>query len=209
MEIKRFAVGKLWTNCYVISDGTVAAVVDPGGETSDVEQWIDEHGLAVKWILLTHGHGDHIFGLEGIRGRAEHGTAIGAGDADKITNASFNLSVMLGEPTACREAERLLDDGDVLEVGALTLRVITTPGHTPGGVCYIVEENGVPSALISGDTLFARTVGRTDLEGGDQDELASSLKKLRDLPDELDVYPGHGPVTTIGFERRLNPFWPR
>ena len=209
MRIKNFAVGMLWTNCYVIcSDSKDAVVVDPGGPMSAVLAFLKEEDLTVRWILLTHGHRDHIFGVDEIRPLASEGVAIHSEDAGCLTSASENLSDNLGCPTALGAADRLLKDGDVLEVVGMSVRVIFTPGHTRGGCCFYFKE-GEQELLISGDTLFARSVGRTDLPGGDEAVLMESIRKLVSLPAPLKVYPGHGPDTTIGEEARLNPYWPR
>lgn len=209
MKLKRFPLGMLWTNCYVVSGNSgETVVVDPGGPTEEVQAYLDQEKLSLEWVLLTHGHGDHIFGVGELRGRAKKGVAISEGDAGCLTSASQNLSKHMGQAIDFAPAEHILMDGEKLQVGGMTIEVIHTPGHTPGGCCFYVTE-GEESILLSGDTLFARSIGRSDLPGGDEGTLIHSLEKLARLPDSLRVYPGHGPDTTIGDERALNPFWPR
>ena len=209
MNIRRFPLGFLWTNCYVVwSDTKDAVVVDPGGDTTEVQDFLRSEKLALRWIMLTHGHGDHIMGVGELRGLASEGVAIHAEDADCLTSASENLSEDMGQPAVFDGADRLLKDGDVIAVGGMKITVIHTPGHTRGGCCFYAEE-GNDVLLLSGDTLFARSVGRSDLPGGDERILMESLEKLENMADNIKVYPGHGPDTTIGEERALNPFWPR
>jgi len=209
MKIRRFQLGSLWTNCYVVASSTGDAfLIDPGGPTEEVKEYIAGNNLKLRRILLTHGHGDHILGLSSIRDMASDGVSISEGDADCLVSSTKNLSSMMGAASSFEAADSLITDQETINVGDMTVRAISTPGHTKGGLCFHVTEGG-QSLLISGDTLFARSVGRTDLPGGDDSELTSSLGKLADLPDETPVYPGHGPSTTIGDERRLNPFWPR
>ena len=209
MKLKRFPLGMLWTNCYVVSSDTGAAVVvDPGGPAEEVRAYLEAEKLILEWILLTHGHGDHIFGVGELRDLARKGVAIDNGDAGCLTSPSQNLSGHMGQPVDFAPADHLLRDGEKIAVGGMTIEVIHTPGHTPGGCCFYVTEGG-DAILLSGDTLFARSIGRSDLPGGDESTLVRSLEKLERFPDELGVYPGHGPDTTIGDERNLNPFWPR
>lgn len=199
----------LWTNCYVISsESGEAVVVDPGGPTEEVRKYLADEKLELAWVLLTHGHGDHIFGVGSLRSLSKNGVAIAEGDAGCLVNSRENLSGHMGQDTEFEAAERLLKDGDVLDVDGMKIEVILTPGHTRGGCCYYMTE-GDDSLLISGDTLFARSIGRTDLPGGDEATLMKSLERLAGFPDSLRVYPGHGPDTTIGEERMLNPYWPR
>lgn len=209
MNIKRFPLGLLWTNCYVVwNDAKEAIVVDPGGDTTELRHFLKTEGLSLRWVLLTHGHGDHIMGVGELRGLASEGVAIHAEDADCLTSAKQNLSDTLGQSAVFDSADHLLKDGEVISVGGMKITVLHTPGHTRGGCCFYVEE-GSEALLLSGDTLFARSVGRTDLPGGDEWVLLQSLKKLGAMADDICVYPGHGPDTTIGAERELNPFWPR
>ncbi|MDL2264558.1 MBL fold metallo-hydrolase [Synergistaceae bacterium OttesenSCG-928-I11] len=209
MKLDRFALGMLWTNCYVLSSRTGdAVVVDPGGPTEEVRQYLNEENLRLQWVLLTHGHGDHIFGVGELRTLASRGVAICEEDAPCLVSSGENLSRHMGQKVELEPADRLLKDGDVLTVGDMKIEVIATPGHTRGGCCYYTSE-GDEAVLLSGDTLFARSIGRSDLPGGDEATLLASLGKLTGFPDSLKVYPGHGPSTTIGEERSLNPFWPR
>lgn len=209
MQLYSFPLGSLWTNCYLLaaSNGD-AVVVDPGGPAGEVSAVINKEKLNVKWILLTHGHVDHIAGIGELRPSSANGVAIMAEDADCLTNARANLSSDFGGRVEMQGADRLMNDGDHFELGDMRIDVIATPGHTRGGCCFYASE-GDDALLISGDTLFARSIGRTDFPGGDERTLIDSLRKLAKFPDELAVFPGHGPATTIGEERALNPFWPR
>lgn len=209
MNIKRFPLGTLWTNCYLIwDDSGDGFVVDPGGPAKEVEDFIRSHDIRVKWIILTHGHNDHIGGVSELRNLSENGVAVHEDDADCLTSAQKNLSTFMGAEVEVASADRLLRDGERLTVGGMTLDVIHTPGHTLGGICIVVTDGG-EQILISGDTLFARSIGRSDLPGGDEDTLIESLKKLDGLPLKMRVFPGHGPETTIGAEKQYNPYWPR
>jgi glyoxylase-like metal-dependent hydrolase (beta-lactamase superfamily II) len=209
MKIECFPVGELWTNCYAVSnEQKEAIVVDPGGPMKEVIAYIAEKHLRLARIMLTHGHGDHIMGLGEIRKFASDGVCVQTEDAGYLVSASKNLSAMMGRASEFNAADSLLSDGDIIQIGGMKIEVIHTPGHTRGGCCFHITE-GTDALLISGDTLFARSVGRTDLPGGDETTLIESLKKLEALPDSLPVYPGHGPSTVLGEERKLNPYWPR
>ena len=209
MKIKRFALGALWTNCYLIWDARGDGfVVDPGGPAEDVDNFIRDNDIHIHWIVLTHGHADHIGGIPDLRNLSENGIAVHYADASALTDPNKNLSSMMGESLTMRAPDRELKDGDVLSAGEMSIKVIYTPGHTVGGICLLVSE-GEEQMLISGDTLFARSIGRSDLPGGDEGVLIESLKKLANLPDKMRVFPGHGPETTIGAERQHNPYWPR
>lgn len=208
MEYRRFAMGALWTNAYLLWDAEgVAVLVDPGGDPSEALGFAEEKGLEIEWILLTHGHGDHIGGLDEARIRSRKGVAIHHADAPMLTSPEENLSRWMGSPVESGAADKVLEDGETFWAGSMEVRVIHTPGHTAGSSCFLFRE-GATELLVSGDTLFARSVGRTDLPGGSEKELKSSLVKLAALADTLPVLPGHGPETSLGREKKENPYWP-
>jgi len=208
MNIKRFPLGDLWTNGYLVWDsGGIGFFVDPGGPVEEVIEFIKNNQIQLEMVLLTHGHSDHIYGVDGIRPLAKKGVAIHEFDAPMLEKPELNLSLFLNKPCTAASAEIKLKDGQVLEIGSLRVEVIHTPGHTKGSCCFLVNDQE-ESVLLSGDTLFAQSVGRTDLPGGDSRALEGSLRKLAQMPDELKVLPGHGPETVIGDERVNNPFWP-
>ncbi|HPD98044.1 MAG TPA: MBL fold metallo-hydrolase [Synergistales bacterium] len=209
MKIERFALGALWTNAYLVYEsGGSGFFVDPGGDPEEALGLIKDENISLEYVLLTHGHADHIAGLEKIRGLAASGVLIHEDDASMLENPESNLSAFVGEKLSLHPAETLFRDGDIFRVGSLSIKVIHTPGHTRGSSCFFVEEPGQKGILLSGDTLFAGSVGRTDLPGGDMALLESSIGRLSFLADDIDVLPGHGPATTIGAERAGNPFWP-
>ncbi len=209
MNIQRFPLGEIWTNCYIVWDSNGKGfIVDPGGYAECVAKFIRDNHIEVEYILLTHGHADHLGGIQEVRNLAQNGVAIHMDDADCLTDARKNLSAKMGYSFVLPSADKLLSDGEHLQIGNLYVEVIHTPGHTIGGVCYYVKDES-DEILICGDTLFYRSIGRTDLPGGDELMLINSLRKIERFDDELKVYPGHGLSTTIGEEKKLNPYWPR
>jgi len=199
-----FGVGPIEANCYIIGcDKTKeGAVVDPGDEGGRILKRLEALGLNCKYIILTHGHADHITALKQVREATGAEVLIHTKDADMLTNPKLNLSMMLGMVLKFEAAERLLEEGDKIQVGEITIEVIHTPGHTLGGISLKVG-----NLLITGDTLFAGSVGRSDFPGGNHNTLINSIKtKLLVFPDDTKVYSGHGPATTIGYEKRYNPF---
>ncbi len=208
MEYRRFPMGALWTNAYVVWDAEGEAIlVDPGGDPSEALDFIEQKKLRVVWVLLTHGHGDHIGGLDKARQKASKGVAVHRLDAPMLTSPEENLSMWMGTQIRSLPPERLLEDEDLLDVGRMTVRVIHTPGHTSGSACFLLSE-GKTALLLSGDTLFARSIGRTDLPGGSDRDIRASLAKLAVLEASLPVLPGHGPETSLGLEKMQNPYWP-
>jgi hydroxyacylglutathione hydrolase len=197
-------VGDLQINCYLFGSSATreAVIIDPGGDAAVIEEKVAEHKALVKMILLTHGHFDHIGALDQLRRQFACPVAIHAEDASALINPMINLSALTGSGIATAEAEQLLQGGDHIQVGELSLEVIHTPGHTRGGVCFRYS-----SVLFAGDTLFSSGIGRTDLPGGSMAQLEHSIReKLYVLADDTLVLPGHGESTTIGYEKTSNPF---
>ena len=211
MQYKRFSLGALWTNGYLFWDDNTrdAFFIDPGGKTKTVKNFIEANNLNLKMILLTHGHIDHIAGIHELVQYVGDNIYIGKNDAFMLKNPSRELQELLGVNCDGLENFKTVEEGQELEFSGCKIKVLETPGHTEGSVCYLITDDDGHKILISGDTLFAQSVGRTDLEGGDSLKLENSLKRLAEFNDSLHVLPGHGPDTSIGEERELNPYWPR
>ncbi|MEM3745732.1 MAG: MBL fold metallo-hydrolase [Candidatus Bathyarchaeia archaeon] len=209
MQIIALTVGPLSTNCYILicEETRESAIIDPGFNKIDEElvlEKIREQKLTVKYIVNTHGHLDHISGNKRVKEETNASIAVHYYDADMLTDPKKNLSWMLGLNIISPPPDLMLRDGDKLRVGQLEVEVLHTPGHTPGSISLYLEDEGV---VFTGDTLFAGSIGRTDLPGSSYEKIISSIReKLFGLPDETRVYPGHGPETTIGLERRENMF---
>ncbi len=202
--IDKRAVGMIGANCYLfVCDETKKAVlIDPGAEGQKLHRWVSEKGVEVDYILITHGHADHIEAVDELRDLLGAKVAIHSADAEMLTDGKKNLSELLGKSLAYKPADILLKDGDILTVGKESIKIIATPGHSQGSVCFLTRE-----ALFSGDTLFAGSIGRTDFPGGSLEQLLSGVKeKLLILPVETRVLPGHEGETTIGREKASNPY---
>ena len=205
IRVKTISGGLLPTNCYLFVDERTgkAAVVDPGFLSEELEQAVQQVGVEnVEAILLTHGHYDHIMGVPMIKEMTGAKIYIHQEDAAFTSNSDLNLSRMI----AARQcvpftADVILQEGDTLMVGEVPVKLINTPGHTRGSSCYLVED-----ALFTGDTLMRGTMGRTDFQTGSPIEMQKSLARLRDLPGDYRVYPGHGEESTMEYERAYNPF---
>ena len=207
MILKKLIVGPFAANCYIVGSELTkeGMIIDPGDEAGQILKSVRSLGLDIKFIVLTHGHIDHVGAVKEVKEATGAEVCVHTDDAKSISGQEGRLISMpvsgLSYP-APSSPGRLLKGGDSIDLGDLHFGVLHTPGHTPGGICLL--GNGV---LFTGDTLFNYGVGRTDLPGGSYSQLMNSLHtKLMVLPDETIVYPGHGPETTIGAERRSNPY---
>jgi len=204
MNYEMLAVGPLETNCYVVycQDSLECAVVDPGAEADRIFQLIARKSLKPALILNTHGHIDHIGANKDIKEKFNIPLYIHSADSPMLENVQQSeMAIFLGAMDS-PSPDHLLNDGDKIKIGESFLRVIHTPGHSPGSVSFLGD-----GFLLSGDTLFFGGVGRTDLPGGSWKDMESSIKnKILTMPDEMIVLPGHGPITTVGQEKRANPF---
>lgn len=205
MKIIELTVGPVQTNCYILAkeEGGSCVVVDPGEEAEKIADQIMKNGWKCEGILLTHGHFDHITGV----GRlcALTGAKVYANEAERdlLSDPVLNCSGMAGHAVAI-EPEYFLRDGQKIEIAGITFQMIATPGHTSGGCCYYIEEEQI---LFSGDTVFMESVGRTDLPTGNMQRLIDSVREhIFTLPDAVKIYPGHGPETSVGYEKQNNPY---
>lgn len=197
--IERLVVGMMAVNCYIIPVGVQeCVVVDPGDEAPRIEKALE--GLTPRFILLTHGHFDHIGAAAQLRERLGCPVVIGELDAPMLADPALSLAGTDGGGRFRFSADRLVKEGDAIQAGDAVFTVLHTPGHTPGGVCYLWD-----GKLFCGDTLFQGSYGRTDFIGGDGAALRDSLKRLAALPPETLAYPGHGDATDIKTEQRTNP----
>ncbi|MEA1928881.1 MAG: MBL fold metallo-hydrolase [Candidatus Auribacterota bacterium] len=209
MKIKKLVVGPLQANCYVVwdKDGGMAAVIDPGGDQEEIISVVEEHNLKPVALINTHGHIDHIAANRAIKEWYDIPLMIHAEDAASLTDSNLNLSALGFGRLDSPPPDRKLEDGDEISVGEVILKVISTPGHSPGGICLLIPRPDQPDVIITGDTLFAGGVGRTDFPGGSWSRLMASIRdRLLTFPDETIILPGHGPQSTIGEERDSNPF---
>ncbi len=201
MKVKQFTTEPLEVNCYVCSSYGEAIVIDPGGSGRDILQFIVDEQLLIRAVVNTHGHGDHIMGNGFLMEATDAKLVIHEADAAILTDPQRNLSSFMGREVTGPGADRYVSDGDTIAFGRSSVNVWHTPGHTPGSICLVGE-----GLVFSGDTLFAGSHGRTDLPGGDESQMQKSLERLAQLPEDTVVYPGHGSSSTIGKERRSNPY---
>lgn len=204
MVLYRIVVGRLEVNCFILADDKTkeAVVIDAGDDAPDILKIIKDNGLKVKYIVATHGHFDHVGANKELKEATGAELLIHEGDAPIMASASQYARAFGIEITASPKADRYVKQGDIIIAGEIKLKVLHTPGHSPGGISLL--EQGM---VFTGDTLFAGSIGRSDLPGSDLKTLLRSIKtNLLTLPDDTKVFPGHGPASTIGDERKENPF---
>nr|MBC7246014.1 MBL fold metallo-hydrolase [Chloroflexota bacterium] len=206
MIVELLVVGPLQTNCYIVADENTkeGIVIDPGGDGAHILRTVQQMKLNIKLVVNTHGHFDHIMANKEVIEGTDASLAIHPKDADMLTNPLRSFAVFVGKVHPSPPATLLLEEGATVEFGSVRLHVLHTPGHSPGSISLWSPEEKV---IFSGDALFNLGIGRTDFPGGSMRVLLQSIRdKLFTLPDDTVVYPGHGPKTTIGFERKYNPF---
>jgi hydroxyacylglutathione hydrolase len=203
MIVRSLAVGPLAANCFLVGDRTSgkAMLIDPGDEPDRIMDLVRKDGLAIDYIVCTHAHFDHVGAVPEIKNETR-GSIVVHRDELEIYHAARDMAAFWGyDIDPLPEPDRLVQEGYGLNIGDLTFRILHTPGHSPGGICIFGE-----GVVITGDTLFAGAVGRTDFHGGDMNKLKQSFKRLMSLPPETEVFAGHGPNSTIGRERTENFF---
>jgi len=202
--LEQLVVGPLAVNCYLLGCSTSQkmAVIDPGGEVQRIWPRVTEIGYSLEYIINTHGHLDHTAGNQELKQKSQAGIIAHPDDLILMTRSDNFLSTMIPDAKPSPPPDQLVHDADIIKLGKLSLKVIHTPGHTPGGICLLVGD-----ILFTGDTLFADGIGRTDFPGGNYQQLIASIKnKLYVLDEQLRILPGHGGESTLGREKHWNPF---
>ncbi|ABS40966.1 MBL fold metallo-hydrolase [Clostridium botulinum] len=199
MDIKTIPVGIYNANCYLLIDQDKCAIIDPGGDPEDIIKIIEDNNLIPKFILLTHGHIDHVGGVEAIKDEYNIPFYINRKDEDLIKEAEY----IFGNFGKYKNADEYLVEGKEFQLGNLKIKAIETPGHSPGGMSFLVN-----NVIFTGDTLFRESIGRSDFIGGSHNTLINSIQsKITVLDPDIYVLPGHGPQSTIGYEKNNNPFF--
>jgi hydroxyacylglutathione hydrolase len=206
MLLSTVVVTEFMTNCYIVGDESTreAVIIDPGGEGGKILQAVEKLGVTVTAVVNTHAHVDHIGALKDVKAALNVSIMLHQAELPVLKSASRMarlFGITIDDPP---EPDRFLKEGDEIAVGGMSLKVLETPGHSPGGISLVTSDG---KTCFSGDSLFAGSIGRTDLPGGDYQTLIQSIKsKLIPLGDDVKVFTGHGPATTVGMERRYNPF---
>ena len=209
MEIQSFELGSFLVSAYVVTADGEAMVIDAPQGAEAIIAFCDARGLVPRLLVNTHGHADHIYANRLLKERwPDLAIAVGAEDAKLLTSPLRNLSPLMGAWIKSPPPDRLLQDGDRVELGSVSFEVLATPGHTKGGISlFSADGPGGRPVVFTGDTLFAGGIGRSDFPGGSHETLLESIRKrLLALPPETAVYPGHGPPSTVAEEARSNPF---
>ena len=204
LVLEHLMVGPLQSNCFIVGDeeSGEAVIIDPGGDGDMILNTVSRKPWKVTAILNTHAHFDHIAGNAVVKNGTGAPLMAPRGDSPFMAQAHTSARMYGLDVDSSPEPDRLLDDGDSIDLGDEKIKVISTPGHTPGGATFVTS-----IGIFPGDSIFAGSIGRTDLPGGDYDTLISSIKaRILSLDDDTPVYPGHGPATTVGRERAHNPF---
>ena len=210
MIVQMFTVGRFFTNCYVVGceQTTEAILIDPGFddhfEAEKIFKFVDENALTLKFIVNTHGHPDHTCGNGMVKKKFHVPILVHKHDAHTFGESGKKIAEFFGFENSSPPADMLLHDTDLVKFGKIILKVMHTPGHSRGSISLLGEKE-----VFTGDTLFAGSIGRTDFPESSEPDMKLSLRELADLPDHFVVYPGHGPATTIGEEKRSNPFLQR
>jgi glyoxylase-like metal-dependent hydrolase (beta-lactamase superfamily II) len=203
VQVHTLVVGKLQTNCYILASKGEALVVDPGDEATRILRYVNDLKAKLKTIVATHTHFDHVLGVTELKTQTGAPFLIHKDDLETLEAMQERVRMFFGlKVPAPPKVDSFLKENDSLNFGGETLKILHTPGHSPGSISLVGD-----GYVITGDALFNQSIGRTDLPGGDFDTLINSIKsKLLALPDDIMVYPGHGPETSIGDEKLANPF---
>ena len=201
--LKIFTVGPMEANCYILynPDKREGLIIDPGAEGSRLIKFIKQEKISINYIINTHGHPDHIGANRKIKEHTNAPILIHQYDAPMLAKSGGVLSLIFPVESSSPPADTFIKDGDLIECAGMKLKVLHTPGHTPGGISLLIDDS-----IFTGDTLFSGSIGRSDLPGGSEEVLLNSIKKILSLDENLIIYPGHGPSTTVSEELHSNPF---